>query len=83
MKKLLLACVCCGLFSSAAMAAEPYDRVLTKLQQRGVQIEIIRVANEKPVLASEETDEEVANIREELDALEEDLVEEDELEETS
>jgi len=83
MKKLFIACMCCGLLASAAMAAEPYDRILTKLEQRGVQIEIIRVANEKSVVDVEETDEEVADILAELDALEKGLAEDDELNESS
>ena len=70
MKRLLMVCVCGGLFSSAAMAADPYEEWLTYQSQRGVEIEMIRVASEKPLVATEETDEEVASILEEVEALE-------------
>jgi len=71
MKRLLLVCVCGGLFSSAAMAADPYEKWLTMQNQRGTEIEIIRVASKKPLVATEETDAEVASILKELEALEE------------
>lgn len=71
MKKLLLALTCYGFLSAAAMAADPYETWLTLQQQRGTKIETIRVANEKPLLATEETDVEVAGILEELEAIEE------------
>ena len=72
MKKRLLALTCCGFLSATAMAADPYETWLTLQQQRGTEIELIRVANEKPLLAVEETDSEVASILEELEAIEED-----------
>ena len=71
MKKLLLALTCCGFLSATAVAADPYETWLTLQQQRGTEIELIRVANEKPLLAIEETDSEVASILEELVAIEE------------
>jgi hypothetical protein len=63
--------MCGGLFSSAAMAADPYEQYLTQQDQRGIEIELIRVASEKPLVATEETDPEVASILEEVEALEE------------
>jgi len=71
MYRLLLAFVCGILFSSAAMAADPYERWLTDQSQRGMEIEIIRVASDKPLDATEETDAEVASILKELDEIEE------------
>ena len=71
MYRLVLECVCCILFSSAAMAADPYERWLTYQSQRGMEIEVIRVASDKPLVATEETDAEVASILKELEAIEE------------
>jgi len=73
MKRLLLACVCGGIFSSAAMAANPYEEWLTVQSQRGTEIELIRVASEKHLVTTEETDAEVASILEEAEALEEEI----------
>ena len=73
MRRLLMICVCSGLFAAPAMAADPYETYLTQQQERGVEIEMIRVANEKPLVESEVADEEVANILEEAEALEEDV----------
>lgn len=73
MKRLLLICVSGGFFASAAMAADPYEQWLTKQNQRGTEIELIRVASEKPLVATEETDQEVASILEEIEALEEEV----------
>ena len=71
MKRLLLVCVCGGLFTSAAMAADPYSEWLTDQKFRGTNIEVIRVANEKPMVTTEETDAEVASILKELEAIDE------------
>ena len=71
MKRLLFVCVCGGFFTSAAMAADPYNEWLTEQQFRGTKIEVIRVANEKPMVTTEETDAEVASILKELEAIEE------------
>ena len=73
MKRLLLVCACGGFLSSAALAADPYEKWLNTQIQRGTQIELIRVASEKPMIATEETDAEVASILEELEALEDDF----------
>jgi len=71
MKRLLLVCVCGGLLTSAAMAADPNNNWLAKQSQRGIEIELIRVASEKPLVATEETDAKVASILKELEAIEE------------
>jgi hypothetical protein len=71
MKRLLLVCVCGGFLTSAAMAADPYQKWLTQQHARGTEIELIRVASEKPLVTTEETDVEVASILKELEAIEE------------
>jgi hypothetical protein len=71
MNRLLLVYVCCGVFSSAAMAENVYERWLTLEEFRGTEIELIRVASEKPLVTTEETDAEVASILKELEAIEE------------
>jgi hypothetical protein len=72
MKRLLVGVCVSGVFlASAAMAADPYEKYLTQQAQRGMEIEIIRVASEKPLVATEETDAEVAKILKELEELEE------------
>ena len=71
MNRLLLACVCCGFFSSAAMAQDAYVEWLEMQSFRGTEIELIRVASEKPLVTTEETDAEVASILKELEAIEE------------
>ncbi len=67
---LLLVCVGGGFVSSAAVAADPYEKWLTTQNQRGTEIELIRVASEKPLVATEESDAEVASILKEVEALE-------------
>ena len=83
MKRLLLVCVCGGFASSAAMAQDPYERWLTTQSLRGMQIEEIRVANEKPLAAVEETDAEVASILAEVEMLEDDSSDHEEVEDSS
>jgi hypothetical protein len=63
------------------MAADPYEEWLTIQGQRGTEIELIRVASEKPLVATEETDDEVASILEEAEALEEDVSDYEDIEE--
>ena len=70
MARLLLVCVCGMPFVSVATAADSYERWLTSQSQRGTEIELIRVASEKPLVETEETDAEVASILEEVEALE-------------
>ena len=72
MKKLLIVSVCGGLVSTAALAADPYEEYLTRQKQRGVEIEQIRVASEKPLVAAEESDADVAKILQEVEELEAD-----------
>ena len=83
MKKLLLICLCGGFFSSAAMAGDPYEDWLTMQNFRGMEIEIIRVASEKPLVATEETDAEVASILEEVEAIDEETSDTDKSEDSS
>ena len=83
MKRLLLVCVCGGLFSAAAMAADPYEKWLTMQSLRGTEIELIRVASEKPLVATEETDAEVASILKEVEALEEEISDHEKIEDPS
>lgn len=83
MKRLLLVCICGGLFSASAIAAEPYENWLKQQSQRGVEIELIRVASEKPLVATEETDPEVAAILEEVEAIEEEASDLEKIEESS
>jgi len=83
MKRLLLVCVCGGFFTSAAMAADRYEKWLTMQEFRGTEIELIRVASEKPLVATEETDAEVASILEEVEALEEEISDNEEIEDSS
>jgi len=83
MKRLLLLCVCGGFFSAAAMAADPYENWLTAQQQRGVEIELIRVASEKPLIAGEETDPEVADILDEVEAIEDEAVDQENIDDAT
>lgn len=83
MIRLLLACICCGSFSSVAMAADPYDKWLTKQNFRGTEIELIRVASEKPLLKTEESDAEVASILKEVEELEEEISDHEKIEDSS
>lgn len=80
MKKLLLMFVFGSFYSSVAIAADPTEEWLTKQNQRGTEIELIRVANEKHLVATEETDQEVASILEEVEAIEKDASDYEEVE---
>lgn len=72
-----------GVFwSSAGIAADQYTEWLTDQNQRGAEIEYIRVANEKPLLETGETDQEVAGILEEVEAIEQDVGDYEEAEES-
>ena len=71
MKKLMLICIGSGFLASAALAADPYEAYLKKQDQRGTEIELIRVASEKPLVDTEETDADVAKILEEAEAIDE------------
>jgi hypothetical protein len=53
------------------MAQDAYQKWLETQSFRGTEIETIRVASEKPLVATEETDAEVASILKELEAIEE------------
>ena len=83
MKRLLLVCIGAGFCSSAALAADPYEAYLTQQSQRGAEIELIRVASEKPLVETQETDAEVASILEEAEAIEEEASDHEEIEESS
>lgn len=82
MKRLLLTCICGGFLSSAAVAADPYEEWLTQQYQRGTEIELIRVASEKPLAAIEETDPEVADILKEVEAIEEENSDQESIEDS-
>jgi len=73
MKRLLLVCFCGGFFSSAAMAGDPYEDWLTIQSFRGMEIEIIRVASEKPLVETAESDPELASILKEVEAIDEEI----------
>jgi hypothetical protein len=66
----LLVLVGCGLLSSIALADIPVNQWLDRLDDRGAEIEVIRVASEKPLVATKETDAEVESILREAEALE-------------
>lgn len=83
MKRLILVCFCGGIFPAEAMAADPHKEWLTMHSNRGTEIEIIRVASEKPLIATEETDVEVAGILEEVEALDEALSDCEDIDESS
>ena len=83
MKRLLLACIGAGFCSSAALAADPYEVYLTQQEQRGTEIELIRVASEKPLVETEETDADVAKILEEAEAIDEEAADRADADESS
>lgn len=65
--------ICFGLFTSVALAETPVNQWLETLEDRGVEIELIRVASEKPPVAVVETDEEVESILKTAEALEKEI----------
>ena len=65
------------------MAADPYEEWLTMQSHRGTEIEFIRVASEKPLVATEETDAEVTSILKEVEALEEEISDHENIEDSS
>ena len=65
------------------MAADSYEAYLTQQKQRGAEIEIIRVASEKPLVETEEADAEVAKILEEAEAIEKEAADRTDVEESS
>lgn len=80
MKKALLVLAVGGLVSSAAVADDSVELVETvphKDKDRRVAIEMIRVTSKKEVVEIKETDADVKDILDELDALEEDIAESD------
>ena len=79
----LLICICCGLLSSAALAATPVNQWLQRLEDSGARIEVIRVASEKALVATEETDAEVASILKEAEALESEISDPEQIEDSS
>lgn len=83
MNKLVLVCVGCVFFPSVAMAEDTYERWLTMQNFRGTEIELIRVASEKPLVATEETDAEIARILKEVEALEEEISDHEGIEDSS
>jgi hypothetical protein len=82
MKRLLLMIVLGSFCSVAAIAADPYEDWLTKQNQRGTEIEFIRVANQKPLVATQEADQEVARILDEVETIEKDSNDHEEVEES-
>ncbi len=83
MKRLLLVCIGAGFCSSAVLAADPYETYLTQQKQRGTEIELIRVASEKPLVETEETDADVAKILEEAEAIEKEATDRADVQESS
>lgn len=79
----LLACICCVLFASTALAEIPVNQWLDRIADRGTQIEVIRVASKKSLVATEETDADVASILKEAEALEEDTGDYEKVEDSS
>jgi len=69
MRKLLMF-ICCGLLSSTAFAGVDVNTWLDRVEDRGAQIEVIRVTSEKPLVAIEETDAEIESILQEVEAIE-------------
>lgn len=79
----LLVSIGCGVFCSAALAETPQNLWLQRLEDSGARIEVIRVANEKALLATEATDAEVENILEKAEALESEISHQEQIEDPS
>ena len=77
MRKILI-CICAGLFSTAAFAEMPVNSWLDRVDDRGAQIEFIRVTSERTLVAAPETDPDIERILMEVEALEERAAPEDE-----
>jgi len=65
------------------MAQDANQKWLDMQSFRGTEIETIRVASEKPLVAIEETDAEVASILKELEAIEEEISDHEKIEDSS
>ena len=83
MKRLVLVIACGGFLSSAAIAAEHYEIYLAQQQQRGTEIEMIRVTSKKALVETEESDADVAKILDEAEALDEEISDHEETEEST
>ena len=82
MKRLIVG-ICCVLFSASALADVSLSQWLNKQSDRGAQIEVIRVESKKPLVAIKETDAQIENILKEAEALEEDTVDHEKVEDSS
>jgi len=84
MKKYLM-CLSMGciLFSASALADMTLSKWLEQQAYRGNQIEVIRVESKKPLVATKETDSDIATILKEAEALEEDAEDSEKPEDTA
>ena len=84
MNKLLMCLsMSCMVFSATALADTTISQWLDKHATRGNQIEVIRVTSKKPLVATEETDADIATILKEVEALEEDTGDHEKVEDSS
>jgi hypothetical protein len=84
MNKLLMCLsMSCMLFSATALADISLDQWLDKQAYRGNQIEVIRVASKKALVATEEIDADIEIILKEAEALEDDDVDREKVEDSS
>lgn len=70
MRKMLI-CICCGLFSTAVLAEVPVNAWLERVEDRGSQIEFIRVTSERTLVATPDSDTDIERILSEVEAIEE------------